>query len=368
MGLRKPHISDAAGVSLVGVAATTIAFPVMAARTQHPLSIFVVPILAVAALGGWRDTLLVGAAASLIAALEGALDSGIDGPALAARLGIVLTAYVLAVVVAAERERRDRQLAQARSAQVVIAAFQSSLAPTPIPPPGVVVQTRYCPGEDRLQLGGDFYDVITLPGGHVGYIIGDVCGHGPEAAALGSAIRAGWKTIATHSPTEPETWARILHTSFFGLGRRTGFATVNTGYLDRVSHTLHYVSAGHPSPVVIDQSPHPAPTVACPPIGVEANRSYRRSTLELPIGTTLFLYTDGLTENRVDGVRLSDGEAELVRFLAEAKPFDPDRLLERFGPHGYNDDVAVLTITDMGHNDGGSVTAANGHRELVEGR
>jgi GAF domain-containing protein/PAS domain-containing protein len=93
--------------ALAGVAGLGVVYPFLDDRTQNPLALFVLPVLAIAALGSWRETLLVGSVANLVALAEG-LWGSLDAPSLAARMVVVVCCGALGVVVAAERGRRDR--------------------------------------------------------------------------------------------------------------------------------------------------------------------------------------------------------------------------------------------------------------------
>ena len=161
--------------------------------------------------------------------------------------------------------------------------FQDSLVPEPIPPVGVTVTTRYLPGDQRLQLGGDFFDAIRLPNGSLGYVIGDVCGQGPRAAAFGAAVRSGWKTLATTNPTNPQHWVEGLDESFFRLGRHADtFVTLNTGYLTVEGEPdWRFVSAGHPWPLLIHPQLQTVTPIVGPPLGVGLQSAWTSTTCRL---------------------------------------------------------------------------------------
>jgi len=340
------RVPDAVAVGLLGVAALGVLYPILADRTQQPLAVFVVPTLIAAALGTWRQVAVVGGASLAVSTVEGVVQAELDAAGLAARLVIIVTCWLVGMAVAAERSRRQRTLDAAASQAVLIDAFQSSLVPAPLPPRRIAIEVRFQPGDGRLRLGGDFFDAIELPDGALGYIIGDVCGQGARAAALGAAVRTGWKTIATHVPDDPRTWVEVLESSFFRTRRREGFVTVNTGRLHPDHEHVRYVSAGHPWPIVVDPAgPRLERPIVSPPLGAVAAPVFHTSELTLPSGSTLLLHTDGLTENRVDGRRRLDGDAELLELLAREQRVDLDRLLAHFGPRGFTDDVAVMTIS-----------------------
>jgi Stage II sporulation protein E (SpoIIE) len=336
-------------IALFGIAACAVIYPLVTSATRGPLTIFAIPIFFVAFLGTTRQTAIVGLMATAVATVEGVVDDELDGAAFASRLVIIVAGWATALLIAVQRTRRERELEEATERSVLMDAFQSSLAPVPVPPRGVRVSVRFRFGDERLQLGGDFLDAIELSDGALGYIIGDVCGHGVRSAALGSAIRTGWKTIATHEPTDPVLWAEALERAFFRLGRREGYVTVNTGRLDVQTRTVEYVSAGHPWPIVVSDRAELATPNVSPPLGIVRGTVHHASVLELAPGSTLFLYTDGLYEHpRTWGSEI-DGESRLIEYVnATAANLDLDAMLDHFGQHGFDDDVALMTIRTDG--------------------
>lgn len=330
----------------VSVVILLLAYAVLAESTQRPLTIFLIPILITAALGSWRDTVAVGAVATAAAVVAGSLHDNWNWAGLSARLVIMAVGWAVAVAVAFERHRRQQVIERSRKRSLLLDVFQDSLVPAPIPPAGVTVSTRYIPGDDRLLLGGDFFDAIRLPNGSLGYIIGDVCGQGARAAALGAAVRSGWKTLATTAPDEPLRWVTGLDDTFFRLGRHTdAFVTLNTGVVELGDTRLwRFVSAGHPWPVVIGDRVHVVEPVVGPPLGAGQHEAWAETSLDVVGDTTILMYTDGLIENAAPGERRrNDGEGRLVDYL-ERHPFDLEHLLARFGPEGFDDDVAVVAI------------------------
>ncbi|MCC6433968.1 MAG: serine/threonine-protein phosphatase [Acidimicrobiales bacterium] len=321
-------------------------YPLLATDAEHPLAIFLLPLLAAAAVLSWRRTAIIGVLCFVVAAVEGWFLSDLALGAYVARLVIIGTGCLLGTLIAAQRTRREDQLEQAQVRAALSDAFQSSLVPRPVPPSFVQVSSRFTPGDERLQLGGDFFDALELRDGSLGYIMGDVCGHGPRAAALGAAIRAGWKTIANREPSDPVVWIGALEDAFFRYGRHDEYVTINTGRIGVGEASLRYVSAGHPWPIVLDASgaQFDRPRVG-PPLGITVRPVWEISKIELTPGMTLLLYTDGLIENDVVGRSALEGEAALLRYLRDTDGLDLDALLQHFGPSGYNDDVAVLAVS-----------------------
>ena len=331
-------------------AVTAVVYPLVADSAQQPLALFVFPILIGASLGTWRQALVVGTAAAAVALIEGVLLPQLDAAGLIIRMLIITVSAAVGVAVALQRERRQSVVDEAKTRTAVIDLFQDSLVPAPLPPPGVEVDTRYKPGDERLQLGGDFFDAIRLPNGNLGYVIGDVCGQGPRAAAFGAAVRAGWKTLAHASPTDPLVWVNTLDAAFFRLGRHTDtYVTLNTGVLTPSTGHMLFVSAGHPWPVLVADDVLTVEPRVGPPLGltVGAPGNWQSTAFTLPRHATLLLYTDGLIENQARGSRGVDGAAQLLRYLRRQLPreqLDLDHLLDEFGPRGFHDDVAIMAM------------------------
>ena len=108
-------------------------------------------------------------------------------------LGVVQRFAEHAAVALAQAQRAQAQ----QDVAALYRRFQASLSPAvSVDAPGISVATLYRPGEGRMLLGGDFIDAVTRPNGSVAAVIGDVTGHGPDAAALGASLRAAWRALA----------------------------------------------------------------------------------------------------------------------------------------------------------------------------
>jgi hypothetical protein len=336
------------------VAVTAVVYPVVASQAGNPLAAFVLAPLGVAVVGSARDTRVVGAVAVAVASLEGWLSPELTPAMLAVRLGIVAAGSVLASIGAAARARREQALRDSEVATAVLVAFQDGLVPVPSPPPGIEATSRYRPAEMPMRTGGDFVDVVALPDGTAGFIIGDVCGHGPRAAALGARIRAAWRGVAHTVPLHPPRWLEELDGAFFDDRPFDGFVTALTGRLSTCGELLA-VSAGHLPPVLL--TPDGATPVEIRPgvpLGIRAERARPPFQLRVAPTSSLLLYTDGLIENgREPGGR--PGEDGLLAALEEVRPATLlDDLLTRFGPHGFDDDVALLHLRVRPDDDPGS--------------
>ncbi|WP_402465913.1 PP2C family protein-serine/threonine phosphatase [Isoptericola aurantiacus] len=251
-------------------------------------------------------------------------------------LGLIARTIGTALTEAAESRRRIA------SVRTVSDALQ--LAMTPDTPASPRWQTRYRPADDSLTVGGDWFDVVELPGGRSGLVVGDCVGHGVGAAAsmgrLSSAGRA--LMLAGAGPAQTlemlDTFARTVPGS--------EFTTVFCGVVDPRTMTLTYSSAGHPPGLLVhdDGATTWLGEARSMPLTLPAGRRPEHKAT-LTSGDTVLLYTDGLVERR--GEHLQDGLGRLVTVAREACCATalagvPDRLLAGMLPDGARDDVALV--------------------------
>jgi Serine phosphatase RsbU, regulator of sigma subunit len=265
-----------------------------------------------------------------------------------------------AVRYAVHRHRADliaRELAQANLLAAENMRLSRGLLPAPLLRPSEIgYAARYLPGGARLLLGGDFYDAVQVGDGAIWVIVGDVCGHGPDEAALGVALRIAWRTLvlAGHPadrilPTLHEVLVNERHQPYL-------FATATMVRVapDRASALLW--SAGHP-PVVLrrgDGSWGELEFSPQLPLGVAAGHCWE--PIEVPLGPRwdLLLYTDGLIEARAG----AEGDLLWVDGLCELLPAGPltdradlgevvDEVLAKVAGCTYaqNDDIAVVLLS-----------------------
>jgi phosphoserine phosphatase RsbU/P len=248
-------------------------------------------------------------------------------------------------------------------------ALQRSLLPTRPPTvDGLDVAARYIPGA-QIGVGGDWYDVFPLPSGHVGIVIGDVAGSGLRAAVVMGRIRSALRAYAVETTDPADVLTRLDRK--IQLFEIDSMATAIYAVIDP-SHTAAALSvAGHLPPVLVDAT-GTATAVQTPtdlPLGAYPNAPRHTTTIGLPAGSTLLLYTDGLVERR-DRL-LSDGIRLLLDDAIPGRAEDlcsrvTSRLLPGEGP---TDDVAVLAVhrTDRHGTGNGTVTASQQreHKEPV---
>jgi len=248
-------------------------------------------------------------------------------------------------------ESRAVMSAQAEAVQLH-SSLVGSLLPTVSPRhPRLAVASYYHPREDRLLLGGDFLDVVLRDGGELAVIIGDVLGHSPEAAALGSRLRAAWQGL-TLAGVDLQTTARSLNDLVL-LCDPESLATAFLAYLDADNDAALCLSAGHPPPLlVLDGDVVPLDVPPALPFGVLTETAYEPLDVELPASWALFLYTDGLIEGRAGvGSEERYGEDRLVGALRRLESYDQGslhRLVAEIGSANggsFDDDVAALAVS-----------------------
>ncbi|MFI2290058.1 fused response regulator/phosphatase [Streptomyces niveus] len=266
-----------------------------------------------------------------------------------------------AIRYAVERKRADvaqRQLTESRLRAQENARLERGLLPTPLlQGSNLRFASRYRPGRSRALLGGDFYDTVRTPDGTVHVMIGDVCGHGPDEAALGVELRIAWRALTfaglcgdtllstlqkvlEHERESEEIFATLCTIDIAPDGRRAGLCL-----------------AGHPSPLIVRAggAPRLLPyDEGGPALGLLPRARWPRREVQLGEAWSLMMYTDGLIEGRVGAgtkQRLGqDGMVEMITGLL-ARGLSGEELLEtavaqvrELNGGELTDDVAVLLL------------------------
>ncbi|MCX3061553.1 PP2C family protein-serine/threonine phosphatase [Streptomyces beihaiensis] len=261
---------------------------------------------------------------------------------------------------AVERKRADtaqRKLTESSLHAQENARLERGLLPTPLLDGSPLrFAARYRPGRSRALLGGDFYDTVRTPDGVVHAMIGDVCGHGPDEAALGVELRIAWRALTfaglvgdrllstlqqvlEHERPDDEIFATLCTVDISPDGRRAGLCL-----------------AGHPSPLIASPG-RPATLLpyenSGPALGLLPKARWPRMQVELGPSWSLMLYTDGLIEGRVgQGTQRlgQEGMVEMIR-RQRAQGLRGEELLEAamnevrdLNGGDLTDDVAVLLL------------------------
>ncbi|MEV0094531.1 SpoIIE family protein phosphatase [Streptomyces sp. NPDC050738] len=258
-----------------------------------------------------------------------------------------------------ERQEADAARRQAEAdrerLQEALAVLQRSLLPSELPVvPGLEADSYYHTASPDL-LGGDFYDLFPLDGGRWAFFLGDVCGKGPQAAAVTSLTRYTLRAAALHE-RDPiavlTTLNTVLHERYSSGDTR--YCTAIYGLVQPGDHhvDVQLASGGHPSALIqrADGTAHYLPTPGGMLIGILPHAQFTRAGTRLFPGDTLLLYTDGLTEARTGSNRELYGEDALRDFAAGQPPTGPQDLigalsglLAGFG-EGLDDDTALLAL------------------------
>jgi serine phosphatase RsbU (regulator of sigma subunit) len=224
--------------------------------------------------------------------------------------------------------------------------LQHALLPEALPEfAGLQVAAIYVPAASDLDIGGDWYDIVELDRDRALVIIGDVTGHGLEAAAAMAAIRHATLAYAALESRPDEVLARL--SDFVSSGRRDHFATVLCILIDVAAHRLTVASAGHLPPLLVREGRAELIDIEVGvPIGVARDSEYAQTTLELPPRATVLAFTDGLVERR--GESIDTGLERLRAAAGAAGGLDAEQLVHRLADEldaaAHGDDTAIVGI------------------------
>ncbi|WP_194280638.1 PP2C family protein-serine/threonine phosphatase [Streptomyces fagopyri] len=228
-----------------------------------------------------------------------------------------------AIRYAVERKRSDkaeRRLTESRLRAQENARLERGLLPTPLlEGSSLRFAARYRPGRSRALLGGDFYDTVRTADGTVHAMIGDVCGHGPDEAALGVELRIAWRALTFAGMCGDELLSTLQQVLEHERENDEIFATLCTVDIAPDGRRAGLCLAGHPSPLIARPG-RPAELLPYenggPALGLLPGARWPRQQVELGGEWSLMLYTDGLIEGRVGegNQRLGqDGMVDMVR-------------------------------------------------------
>ncbi|MFG2474388.1 SpoIIE family protein phosphatase [Streptomyces fagopyri] len=232
-------------------------------------------------------------------------------------------------------------------------SLQRSLLPPELPHiEGVEVEVIYRAAGEGNEVGGDFYDLFPIRDGAYGFAIGDVCGTGPEAAAVTGLARHALRLLAREGFGGPAVLER-LNSAILDEGARSRFLTLLYGELwpqEDGSAVLKVVCAGHPLPLRLRQDGTvEAAAEPQPLLGVMEDLELYEQTVTLDPGDVLLCVTDGVTERR-EGTRMlgDDGLTDVLTtctgLTAGAVAARVMRAVERFASDAPSDDMAILAM------------------------
>jgi serine phosphatase RsbU (regulator of sigma subunit) len=266
---------------------------------------------------------------------------------LLASIGLVISAAFVVSVLMMQRERADRarfvNQMQLEKEQRLSDKLQRSLTPDRLPKiDDITLQAMYVPAAFERLVGGDWYDVLELPGHRLLCIIGDVGGHGLDAAAFMNRAR---QSLVASALIETDPAAMLLRTNQSLVDLNSPLVTAVCAILDVPRMELRYAIAGHPPPILVRRG---AGAVILqnggPPLGIIETIPVESHAVTLESGDCLFFYTDGLLENDRDVIA---GEALILEkaFYAAEKNDSASALYQGvIGETKPKDDVAVLAI------------------------
>jgi serine phosphatase RsbU (regulator of sigma subunit) len=252
----------------------------------------------------------------------------------------------------AERERAERERRQAGELHAAYLAekriadtLQEAIAQRPLPTlPTLRFSATYVPATEETKVGGDWYDALELPNNRVLFAIGDVTGHGIDAAVTMNRARQALITSALLERDPAAVLGRVNEELY---RQSAPLVTAVAGFADAGTYEFVYSTAGHPPPLLIEPGRAPR-LLECGslPLGALGGTDYKLHRIQSVPGATLVLYTDGAVEHSRNVI---EGEEMLIAAAAgayEAHVEDVASFIHRtiFEGRPVGDDVAILTI------------------------
>jgi PAS domain S-box-containing protein len=276
-------------------------------------------VIAIAMIDAWA-----GFAVALIASVMFVVVVGYADPPAPAAFGAPLVAvWIVSALAAGVATVRLREQVEHGVAEAV--ALHRELVGSLVPAPSirrvdVSISTLYRPGEQRLELGGDFYAAVERADRGIALMVGDVSGHGPEAAATAAMLRAGWEALV-EAGVAPQDRLRSLNRLLLSHARfEELFATVCSVVIEPGLSEATIAIAGHPPPILMSNGieiPIGAPTGM--PLGVSETAQWTPARVSLPQPFSLLLYTDGVIEGRAaPGDTERFGEERLHKLVTDS--------------------------------------------------
>jgi serine phosphatase RsbU (regulator of sigma subunit) len=305
---------ESLGLAVVATAATALAFAIEDAHWGY-VPFVVMPWIALRL--GTAGVAVVGGLIAVVAAQEVSLTPALwNEVEVTPETGILYVQVAIALLtatsllLAAEADERDdavRERARAdedrRYEHDVAVSLQRALLPERlVDHAGVALAAIYLPSDERLEVGGDWYETLALPGGRVGIAVGDVVGHGLEAAAAMGQLRTAVAALAPECASPVDLLDQLDEFAHKSSSMRYSTACFVT--LDCATGTVEYASAGHPPILLLDargDCRYLPDGISWPLCAGDAPRG-KHGTTALNEGETLVLYSDGLVERRGEAI------------------------------------------------------------------
>jgi serine phosphatase RsbU (regulator of sigma subunit) len=237
----------------------------------------------------------------------------------------------------------NRALAEVQQQRAAVAVLQRVALPERVPDVAPCqIAAHYAPASNDAPVGGDWYDAFRRPNGSLTLLVGDVAGHGPEAAVDMVRLRNMLRQVAHSSRTPAEVLAALNETYAVAAN---GFATCLIVDIDPTSRTMAWATAGHPPPLVRRAGEtHVQSGTPGKPLGVEEVADYDLHLGQLEIGDVLILYTDGLIERR--GSSIDVDIEDLARRACAADASDLDAFVRTLTDERMtsDDDSCILVL------------------------
>ncbi len=229
--------------------------------------------------------------------------------------------------------------------------LQRAMLPDSLPQPrGAKIAFRYLPAAETARVGGDWYDVVPLPGSQVALVVGDVMGHSMTSAAIMGQLGTMVHTLSGLNLPPDEVLRRLdIQAQRLGPDR---MATCMYAVYDPVAHRIKIANAGHPPPILLHLGGR-AEVLRVPPgapIGI-GGVDFSTVEFDAPPGATLILYTDGLVESRmrdvwtgIEHLRQRIADVSLLSGPDHSPPLEAlcDDVLDMLGLGDRDDDIALL--------------------------
>ncbi len=277
--------------------------------------------------------------------------------------GFLLQRVVRYAIERCRADETQRQLSEARLYAAENARLERGLLPSPLlSDERLSVASRYRPGGGQMLLGGDFYDVVEAPDGWVHAMVGDVCGRGPDEAALGVCLRVAWRTMILAGRPAGETLTAVQQVLEHERHQDRLFATMCMLSVAPDRTTGRLSLAGHPQPVLIsaDAVRELQAPIGVPP-GITKVTEWPSAPVTLGDSWSVLLYTDGLVEGKVGEGPERLGSDGLVRLIEKERAQAPvgqpsvsagEHLIDAAISHAtelnggdLDDDLAVLLLS-----------------------